>query len=304
MTLQQLQYIIALDDSRHFVTAAQKCFVTQPTITLQVQKLEEVVGFQIFDRSTSPLTPTPMGVVVISKARNVLREVAQLKEFVNNEKDNLTGTFKVGIIPTVAPYIVPKFAGHFLEKYPDTILDIEEISSEAIIEAVKTNQIDIGILVTPLEESALREIPLYEEPFVYYGDKAGMQDTVSIADVENKKGLWLLNSGHCFRNQVLNICNATAETNNIRFRSGSIETIMHMVDAYGGFSLIPKLVCNGLTDDKIIPFKEPKPIREVSLVAHKGFVKEGLLDAIRKEILAVIPNAFKKNNKTMRMKWR
>lgn len=203
MTLQQLQYIIALDDSRHFVTAAQKCFVTQPTITLQVKKLEEVVGFQIFDRSTSPLTPTPMGVVVISKARNVLREVAQLKEFVNNEKDNLTGTFKVGIIPTVAPYIVPKFAGHFLEKYPDTILDIEEISSEAIIEAVKTNQIDIGILVTPLEESALREIPLYEEPFVYYGDKAGMQDTVSIADVENKKGCGYSTAGIAFEIKCL-----------------------------------------------------------------------------------------------------
>ena len=305
MTLQQLEYIVSLDTHRHFVTAANQCFVTQPTITLQVKKLEEEIGIQIFDRNKTPLEPTPTGEAIILKARNILSEVNQLKESINDERTNLKGNFKVGIIPTVSPYIVPQFIGEFMDKYPDTVLDIEEIQTESIIEGLEKNKIDIGILVTPIEHSSIREIPLYNEPFVYYGEKEDTPNKINITDVENKEGLWLLNSGHCFRNQVLNICNgAPSNKNNIHFKSGSIETIIKMVDNYGGFTLIPELASKATTPSKTHHFNDPQPIREVSIVVNKGFVKEGLINVIRKEILAIIPESYEKNTKFIKVKWR
>ena len=304
MTLQQLEYIISLDTYRHFVTAANKCFVTQPTITLQVKKLEDEIGIQIFDRSKTPLEPTPIGEGIISKARNILIEVNQLKESINDDRNNLKGNFKAGIIPTVSPYIIPQFTGGFMKNYPETFLDIEELQTDDIIEALEKNKIDIGILVTPIEHNSIREIPLYNEPFVYYGERPNSQDKINTKDVEDKEGLWLLNSGHCFRNQVLNICNNSSHKNNIHFKSGSIETIIKMVDNYGGFTLIPQLASNNTNVSKTHIFHDPQPVREVSIVVHKGFVKESLINAIRKEILAIVPKSFETNNRFKKIEWR
>lgn len=304
MTLQQLEYVKALDTYRHFVTAAEKCFVTQPTITLQVKKLEEEIGFQLFDRSKTPLEPTEMGKLVISKARNILMEMNQLKELVNSERDDIKGSFKIGVIPTVSPYIVPKFLGGFINENPETSLFIDEMKSEEIIDSIKSNKIDIGIMVTPINENSIREIPLYNEPFVFYGELNNTNDTISIEEIEHKKGLWLLSSGHCFGNQVLSICKSNEEGNQIQFKSGSIETLMKMVDEYGGFTLIPELVSLNTDQKKTRKFTLPQPIREVSIVVHKGFVKENLINALRKEILSVIPKSFEKNDRFIKVKWR
>lgn len=304
MTIQQLEYITALDTYRHYVTAAEKCFVTQPTITLQVKKLEDEVGIQIFDRSKTPLKPTPMGKLIIAKARNVIMEMDQLKEMVNGERENLKGTFKIGVIPTVSPYLIPQFLGGFMQKYPDTHLDIEEMRSEEITEAIKKNKIDIGILVTPINENSIREISLYNEPFLYYGTDVENKNSVSQKEIENTKGLWLLSSGHCFGKQVLNICNYREKENKVHFRSGSIETLMKMVDEYGGFTLIPELVSLQTNSANTLSFTDPQPIREVSIVVHKGFVKESLINAIRKEILAIVPDSFIKNKHFTKVKWR
>lgn len=306
MTLQQLEYILALDTYRHFVTAAEKCYVTQPTITIQVKKLEDEIGTQIFDRTKTPLEPTPFGEIILSKARFIIQEVRQLKEIINHERENIAGEFKIGIISTISPYIIPKFIGSFIQAYPDTLLDINEMQTEEIIKALDKGQIDIGILVTPLEESFLREIPLYNEPFVYYGstDLLKSKTSISASDIEHLEGLWLLNSGHCFRNQVLNICNAPKNKKNIEFQSGSIETLKRMVDNYGGFTLIPEMGLSDLDASKVIHFTEPKPIREVSLVVHKSFAKERLIEILRKEILNIVPSSFKKNERFMKVKWR
>lgn len=304
MTLQQLEYVIALDAYRHFVTAAEKCFVTQPTITLQLKKLEDEIGIQIFDRSKTPLEPTTTGKSIIAKAHNIITEVRQLKEMVNEERDNLKGRFRIGVIPTVSPYIIPQFTGGFMNNYSNTILEIEEMQSEAIIEAIEKDKIDIGILVTPINESFIREIPLYNEPFIYYGELQSNKTVISTKEVEGQTGLWLLNSGHCFRNQVLNICNSTNDHNNIHFKSGSIDTLMKMVDNYGGFTLIPELASNAKNTSKTIAFQEPKPTREVSIIVHKGFAKEALINALRKEILAIIPNEFTQNNRFKKITWR
>jgi LysR family transcriptional regulator, hydrogen peroxide-inducible genes activator len=307
MTLQQLEYIVALDTYRHFVTAAENCFVTQPTITIQVQKLEDELGIVIFNRNKTPLQPTELGEIFIAKSRTILMEVKQLKEMVSDERENIKGKFRVGIIPTVSPYIVPKFIGSFMEKHPESILDIDEMQSDAIIEGLKNGKIDLGILVTPTEENSLREIPLYKEPFVYYGNDIGstkIKKSISYKDIESLHGLWLLNSGHCFRNQVLNICKEPKNLQNITFKSGSIETLMKMVNNYGGFTLIPEMAISDAHQATIIHFDDPKPIREVSIVVHKSFVKESLIEALRFQILNIVPKNFEKNKRYIKINWR
>ncbi len=306
MTLQQLEYVLALDTYRHYVTAAEKCFVTQPTITTQVKKLEEEIGIQIFNRSKTPLEPTPQGQVIIDKAKSILIEVKQLKEMVNSERESITGEFRIGVIPTISPYLIPPLAGHFSEKYPETTLNIEELKSDRIIDALNKNQLDIGILVTPLNESFLREIPLYNEPFLYYGTKEEVSSIKQITtkQVENKEGLWLLNSGHCFRNQVLNICSPKIKDQSIQFQSGSIETLKRMVDHYGGYTLVPELSINDGDKTNTIRFDNPQPIREVSIVVNKGFAREALINVLRKEILKIVPEEFEKNTRFFQVKWR
>ncbi len=307
MTLQQLEYVIALDTYRHFVTAAEKCFVTQPTITIQVKKLEDEIGFFIFDKSRYPFKPTDLGAMFIKKAEIILREVIDLKSMVSTELDNIEGVFKVGVIPTISPYLIPLISGSFSDKYPNTVLQIDEMQTSNIITALQKKEIDIGILVTPLNEPFIREIKLYNEPFVFYGCKKDFienKKTISAKEVENLDNVWLLKSGHCFRNQVLNICNNSNNNKNIKFQSGSIEALKKMVDNYGGFTLVPEMATN--TNDKgcNIQFTEPKPVREVSIVAHHSFAKDALIDALRLEILEKTPKKFVKNKRFRTINWR
>jgi len=167
MTLQQLEYVIALDNYRHFVTAAQKCFVTQPTLTMQVKKLEDEIGIKIFNRSKKPLTPTKAGEQLIAKAREILRDVTELKDLVSNEKESMAGTFRLGIIPTLAPFLMPLFLPYFRKHYPEVKLIIRELQTLDIIKELKTDTLDIGLVVTPLDENSLKEIPIFYEPFVF-----------------------------------------------------------------------------------------------------------------------------------------
>ena len=307
MTLQQLEYVVALDTYRHFVTAAEKCFVTQPTITIQVKKLEDEIGFAIFDKSSSPFIPTDLGEMFVRKSKIILREVSDLKNMVNTELSNLEGEFKVGVLPTISPYLIPLISGSFSQKYPKSILRIEEMQSEAIIAALQKKEIDIGILVTPISEPYIREINLYNEPFVFYGQKTDALSTkkaISAQDVEHLEDVWLLENGHCFRNQVLNICNNTYNNKSIKFQSGSIEALKRMVDNYGGFTLVPEMAISKSDQGCSINFTDPKPIREVSLVVHHSFSKDTLIEALRSEILEKIPNDFIKKKNFMKINWR
>jgi len=306
MTLQQLEYIIALDTYRHFVTAAEKCFVTQPTITIQVKKLEEEIGFLIFDKSKSPFKPSALGELFINKSKIILREVNELKNMVSTELDSLVGEYKIGVLPTVSPYLIPLISGSFAKKHPETMLIIEEMQSDQIISALQKKEIDIGILVTPLNEPFIREIKLYNEPFVFYGQKGTFNDKkeVSASEIENLDNLWLLKNGHCFRNQVLNICSQSTNPQNIQFQSGSIEALKKMVDNYGGFTLVPEMAINKNDSGCNINFTEPKPIREVSIAVHHSFAKDSLIDAIRLEVLDKIPKGFVKNDRFIKINWR
>ena len=308
MTLQQLEYIVALDTHRHFVTAANHCFVTQPTLTLQVQKLEDEMGTLIFDRSRHPIAPTPTGEMIIAKARQILRESKQLKELVNLEKDTMSGSFRLAVIPTIAPYLMPLFLKDFTSKFPDTHLQIREMESEEIIQALKNDFLDIGIMATPLEESTLREIPMYHEPFLIYSSENHSLYQKSHLKPENlpMRGLWLLNQGHCFRNQVLNICEEKKnETSSFSYESGSIETLKNMVRSNMGYTLVPELsVIDELNSPKIQRFESPEPVREISLVVHNSFTKETLIEKIRESILPNIPANFQKGKRFNKVKWR
>lgn len=309
MTLQQLEYIVSLDTHRHFVTAAESCFVTQPTLTMQVKKLEDEIGVLIFDRKKQPLEPTKAGERIINQSRQILRSTYQLKEMVTSEQGSMEGAFRIGVIPTIAPYLIPLFIGNFVKKHPKTRLIIEELKTDTIISHLRNDKIDIGIAATPIDEQHIREVPMFDEPFrVYTSEKHHLhgRKEVTPRDVENANDLWLLNQGHCFRNQVLNICKSNksnSEGRNLVYESGSIETIKRLIDTNGGFTLIPELSARA-NDLNVVLFKDPQPVREVSLLVHSGFTKELLIENLRKEILNHLPASITKSKKYKRIKWR
>lgn len=309
MTLQQLRYIVALDNYRHFATAAEKCFVAQPTLTLQVKKLEEELGTIIFDRKKHPLTPTELGEKILLKARQILREAEGLESLVSSDKLLMEGTFNIGVIPTVAPYLIPYFLRHFTEKNPNTHLVIHEMQTNAIVDALNKNTLDVGILATPLEEKNIREIPLYQESFLVYVNKNNPlheKKELKNSDIKSE-GLLVLNEGHCFRSQVLNICgDDMKEQQGFSYQIGSIETLKRLVKADLGFTLVPELSILNNEEDKpyLIRFEEPQPTREISLVVHHSFSKEALLDALRESIQENLPNVVKKKKHFVRVKWR
>ena len=309
MTLQQLEYIVSLDNQRNFVLAAEKCFITQPTLTMQVKKLEEEIGVQIFDRSKKPLQPTPAGERIVIKARQILREVNQLKEFITTEKESLKGKFTVGVIPTLAPYLLPLFLPQFARENPETHLKIMELQTADIIKGLKNDVIDIGLLVTPLDEKTIREIVLFNEPFLLYhsGDHSIAKHNLIKPDMLELKEILVLDEGHCFRNQILNICNSDRPNLSVGFdyQSGSIETLKNLVDKGVGYTLVPELSVNEeIEKDHIKRFEAPEPVREVSIVVHSSFTKELLIEKLRSLILRNIPSRFVKNKKYMRVKWR
>jgi len=308
MTLQQLKYVVALDSYRSFSVAAEHCLVSQPTLTMQLKKLENEMGFSIFNRKKSPLRPTQMGALIVEKARQVLREVEQMQALVRGEQESVEGGVRLGVIPTVGPYLLPLFVGDFIEHNPKTRLLVEEMKSSEIISKLRDGKIDVGLLVTPLDEADLREVPLYYEPFHLFvspGHPLSLLDEVSPDDVEQADGLWVLNQGHCFRNQVLNICHRPSSANlgRLQYESGSIETLKRLIRTNFGYTLVPELSLDAELDN-VRPFAEPQPVREVSLVVHNSFVKERLIEELRREILEAIPDKIRKNRRYIKVRWR
>jgi len=294
MTLQQLEYIVALDDHRHYVTAAAHCYVSQPNLTMQVKKLEDEIGVRIFDRDKKPLQPTEIGRQIIIKARQILRSASQLKEYVNHEKEAMEGEFSVGIIPTLAPYLLPRFLPHFIKKHPRVHLKIQELQTGQIISQLENGIIDIGLLVTPLDESNLREIPVFYEPFLLYlpREHPFLDEKLMLAEDLDPSEVLVLDEGHCFRDQALSICKKARHSSSIGFeyQSGSIEALKKLVKKGIGYTLVPELsVIDELQSKHIRRFTSPEPVREVSIVVHKSYFRENVITRLRKLIQDVIP---------------
>ena len=305
MTIVQLEYLVAVDTYRSFVVAAEKCFVTQPTLSMQIQKLEENLGVKLFDRSRQPVTPTEIGTDIISQARILLAESEKIKEIISDRQKELSGELKVGIIPTVSPYILPKILSGFVAKYPQVKLIVWEQTTEQIIQQLKLGMIDCGILSTPLHESSLTEIPVFYENFVAYASKHSKlykKKNITSEDIDMEE-IWVLNEGHCMREQVLNICQRRKSTQGFQhfeYNTGSVETLKRMVDQNNGATILPELALVDLSDkqmDRVRYFKSPEPAREISVVIPRNHLKRRMIEALKNEILEFVPKRMKTKKK-------
>jgi LysR family hydrogen peroxide-inducible transcriptional activator len=304
MTLVQLEYAVAVDTYRNFVLAAEKCFVTQPTLSMQLQKLEDTLGVKIFDRK-QPVVPTEIGIEIIAQARVLLAESQKIKEIVSDRQKELSGELKIGIIPTVSPYLLPRIITKFIDKYPQVKLMVWEQTTEQIIQQLKLGLIDCGILSTPLNEANLTEIPVFYENFVAYTSKSSklFKKKHIVPDDIDPEEIWVLNEGHCMREQVLNICQRRKTTQNFlhfEYNTGSVETLKRMVDQNNGATILPELALSELSDkqlDRVRYFKTPEPAREVSLVIQRNFLKRRMIEALKNEILEFVPKRMRTRKK-------
>jgi LysR family hydrogen peroxide-inducible transcriptional activator len=309
MTLQQLTYLVALDTHRQFVKAADSCFVTQPTLTMQIQKLEEEVGEKLFHRNTTPIEPTFLGNIMVEKARLILSEVEGLKTIVNGEVEKVEGIFTLGIIPTIAPYLIPLFLPIVAKKNKKVHLKVKEMRTDEIVSALKKGEIDLGILATPLEDKQIKEWPMYCEPFkVYLSEKDPRfnKQQWKSSDLEANDML-ILDEGHCFREQALVICGSKGKRKDLNFeyQSGSLEGLMRMVEQGLGYTMIPELAVKGRTSESNArSFANTIPVREVSIVTHQSFHRLALVEWLQSEIQKVVPKEYLQGKKYRRIGWK
>ncbi len=303
MTLVQLEYILAVDEYRHFALAASHCYVTQPTLSMQIQKLEAELGIKLFDRSRQPVVPTPIGELMLSHARRVMLEVSQLEDVIKEKQGLIHGELRLGIIPTLAPYLLPLFLQTFLDRFPEVQLKVKEMTTDLLVDALVKGHIDMGLVVTPLQNTAIRETPLfYEEMLAYVSKKnAAYKKTYMLANDIDVHELWLLEEGHCFRSQMLNLCELQQAHKDLllfEYEAGSLETLKRMVETNRGITILPELATYDLSASQqrlIRHFKSPAPMREVSLITAKTFVKEKQLLALKEVIMLNIPDKIRKN---------
>ena len=293
MTLQQLEYVLALDKTRHFIRAAESCGVTQPTLSAMIQKLEDEMDCKIFDRSRQPIEPTEIGKQIISQAQVIIYQVNQLKESIRSEKKSLSGSLNLAIIPTIAPYLLPQFISLFKKMYPEIQLKVSELHTDTIVEKLRIAEIDMAILSTPLEDNRILEVPLYYEKFVAYISPVEpiYGRTELSADDMPLDRLWVLEEGHCLRNQVFNFCHEKPNHNSI-YEAGSIDTLVKIVDMNGGYTIIPELHIELLSEKQKLNLREivrPEATREISVVIRNDFVREGILNAVAECIKRIIP---------------
>ena len=299
MTITQLEYITAVYTYKNFSVAANYCFVTQPTLSMQIQKLEEELGVMLFDRSKNPIMATDVGEKLIRQAKIILGERDRLQNILEIEKGEYTGILKVGIIPTIAPFLLPLFLKSFTEKYPNIELVLDELTTNEIILGLNKSSVDIGILALPIDNSGIIEEPLFYEPFVGFipeKHKLFLKDKLDIKDLESDD-LLLLKEGHCLREQTLKVCKSSEKEwrddhNKILFEFGSLDTLINLVQQNFGMTLLPYLAVMYMSDAKlklVREFNSPIPKREIGIVYSKNFIKQHIVDALKKEIIKNIP---------------
>ncbi len=299
MTITQLQYVLAVAEHKNFTLAAEKCFVTQPTLSMQIQKVEEELKIQIFDRTKKPIQLTEIGQKIVNQAKNIVNEADRMHDIVEQQKGFIGGEFRLGIIPTIMPTLLPMFLNNFIKKYPKVKLIIEELNTDEIIFKLKNGHLDAAIAATPLMEEKLKEIVLYYEPFVAYIPSEHQNSTkkeIEVDDLDLNEVL-LLQDGHCFRDGILNLCKSESKNgfSHFQLESGSFETLIKLADEGLGITLLPYLHTLDLKESdklKLKHFVKPKPAREVSLIFPKTELKIHVIDALRSTIASVIKGAI------------
>jgi LysR family transcriptional regulator, hydrogen peroxide-inducible genes activator len=312
ISLIQMEYAVAVDTYRHFATAAEKCFVTQPTLSMQLKKMEDELDIVLFDRTKQPVIPTEAGAKIIEQARVILQEAKKIQLIAEETKSQISGELRVGVIPTVAPYLLPLFAGEYKKNYPNVQVKVEELITERIEEKLEKELLDVGIVVTPLHNKGIVEAPLYYEEMMIYAHPdhpLTHKPVIEIKDMDSPE-IWLLSDGHCFRNQVINLCSLHDFSSNklpFEFEGGSLDTLTKIIDKQGGFTLIPELAgleMTGAKGKQIRHFSGKLPLREVSLVYTRRFAKIRLLNLLVDSIRKAVPENMLEANRGMVVEWR
>lgn len=293
MTFQQLEYVVALSKTKHFVNAAEMCGVTQPTLSMMIQKLEDELDVKIFDRSKHPIEITKIGAKIIEQAQTTLCQLNRINELVTAEKGDVSGNINIAIIPTVAPYLLPKFFSEFKDAYPDLSFKMSEMRTSTIEKKLLLGEIDMAILSTPLMNPNILEIPLFYEKFIaYISPKEELYKKSELVSSELPiDHLWVLEEGHCLRNQVFNFCVKDMKIS-YAYEAGSIETLIKIVDENGGYTVIPELHVKLLSEEQkknLRKLVDPVPVREIALVIQQNFIREGQLNAVADTIKKIIP---------------
>ncbi len=312
ITLTQLEYIVAVDTYRHFGKAAEACFITQPTLSMQIKKLEEDMEIIIFDRSKQPLIPTDIGQRIIEQARIVLMQAEEITNIVKDHKHQVSGMLRIGIIPTLAPYLLPIFIGEYKKKYPNIFIKVTEATTGNIVKLLNKDLIDVGVLVTPLKEEKIIEKPVFYEEMLIYANsshKLHNQKEITLQDIATPE-IWLLSDGHCFRDQVINLCSYLGTTDSqlpFHFEAGSLETLMNIVDHEGGLTLIPELAKATMSKKRaynVKHFTSIKPLREVSLVYSRHFAKHKLINLLWSVMREAVPKELQEAERGTIVEWR
>jgi len=309
MTLTELKYIVAVARERHFGRAADACFVSQPTLSVAIKKLEDELGMPLFERRSNEVTLTDAGERIVAQAQRVLDEAARIKEIAKSGKDPLNGALRVGVIYTIGPYLLPSLVRQLLKDAPQMPLLLTENYTVKLLELIKNGEVDVAILALPLPESGLVMQPVYDEPFMvavprdHAWAKRNKRNGVASEDLK-KETMLLLGAGHCFRDQVLGVCpelmrfSSEAEGIQKTFEGSSLETIRHMVASGVGITVLPKTSvpektpANSLIE--YLPFRNPAPDRRVVLVWRKTFTRMAAIEALRRSILKCpLPGASK-----------
>lgn len=299
MTIIQLYYVLAVAENQNFTRAAEKCFVTQPTLSMQIQKLEDELGVLIFDRSKKPIELTAVGKKIVEQARNIVNESYRIQDIVDQQKGYIGGDYRLGVIPTVMPTLLPMFLKLFIKRYPKVKLKIEELTTEDIIARLKEGHLDAAIAATPLEDETIKERVLYYEPFVSYipkGHRLFSKKKIAVSDLDISDML-LLEDGHCFRDGVINLCKVLKNNDKDPFQieSGSIETLIKLSNEGLGMTLLPFLHTLDLKDiekENLHYFEDPSPAREVSILYHTSELKMQIIEALQDVISGVIRGAI------------
>ncbi len=299
MTITQLSYVLAVAEHQNFTKAAAKCFVTQPTLSMQIQKLEDQLDILIFDRSKKPIELTEVGKKIVTQARNIVNESNRIQDIVDQQKGFIGGEFRLGIIPTIMPTLLPMFLKTFIKKHPKVKLIIEELTTEEIISRINDGHLDAAIAATPLENENIKERVLYFEPFVAYipnNHRLSDKKKIDVSDLDIEDML-LLEDGHCFRDGVINLCKVFKDHTDDTFQleSGSIETLMKLSNEGLGMTLLPylhTLDVGDKTKDNLRHFNSPSPAREVSIIYHKSELKMQIIEAMQDVISGIIRGAI------------
>lgn len=309
MTLQQLRYIVALDKERHFAKAADSCLVSQPGLTIQLKNLEEEIGIKLFDRNKVPLKPTKHGVEIIARAKKILREVDEIRNFIVTEKNALEGDIKLGVITTLSPYLIPLFINAMKEMAPNIHFIIKEASTYQLMMDVESGAIDVALMATPTGNANLVEHPVFNEPFVAFLNNSHPMANDDFYELQpnDKTNLLLLLDEYCYNAQLLDICGLQKVTpfkKQFSYEISSIETLKNLVRAQLGFAIIPQLsILNEMEKSLFKPFKDPKPVREISLVVSDTFSKKLVLQKMSEAIWSILPDDLKQEYKYRKINW-